>query len=413
MMLAKNSQNKLIFSSRVEQVPLALSIYINDIVYAQKRRGFDVTTLSLGEAFFDIPQFDFSKIDFVKGYHYSDSQGMPELRQKILDFYRNQYDCVFEGNEEVLITAGSKAAIYLAILATVDAGQEVLIHEPAWLSYQEHARLVDATSKFIPFDTPVERFGEFINERTRLLIINNPNNPAGRLYTADELANLVACCRAHGVWLMVDEAYSDYLEPGQFHSALDFDPERNTVIIANSLSKNMGMSGWRIGYLIAHRELIRRVLKLNQHIITCAPTLLQAYLTKYFDQIIAITLPQARDIVNKRQRVAKMMDSLGIEYLPGSGTFYFFVSIGDFPASSQDLALYLLLCHNIATVPGSAYGASTERFLRVSIGVESDERIADALALLRSILHSRPDISAKLPEKLTAFDISPFNASRD
>lgn len=167
-MLANNSKNKLDFSSRVERVPLALSIYINDIVYAQKRRGFDVTTLSLGEAFFDIPQFDFSKIDFVKGYHYSDSQGMPELRQKILDFYRSQYGCVFEGNEEVLITAGSKAAIYLAILATVDAGQEVLIHEPAWLSYQEHARLVDATPKFIPFDTPVERFSEFITDRKRI-----------------------------------------------------------------------------------------------------------------------------------------------------------------------------------------------------------------------------------------------------
>lgn len=125
------------------------------------------------------------------------------------------------------------------------------------------------------------------------------------------------------------------------------------------------------------------MLKLNQHIITCAPTLLQAYLTKYFDQIISITLPQAREIVNKRQRVAKMMDSLGIEYLPGNGTFYFFVSIGNFPASSLDLALYLLLSHNIATVPGSAYGASTERFLRVSIGAESDERIADALGTLR------------------------------
>ncbi len=409
-MRVKNTKNELIFSNRVERVPLALSIYINDIVYAQKRRGFDVTTLSLGEAFFDIPQFDFSKIDFVKGYHYSDSQGMPELRQKIIDFYRSQYKCVFEGIEEVLITAGSKAAIYLAILATVDAGQEVLIHEPAWLSYQEHVRLVDATPKFIPFDAPVEKFGEFITESTRLVIINNPNNPAGRLYTADELESLVECCSARNVWLLVDEAYSDYLEPDQFHSALDFDPERKTVIIANSLSKNMGMSGWRIGYLIANRDLICRVLKLNQHIITCAPTLLQAYLTKYFDQIIAITLPQARDIVNKRQRVAAMMDSLGIEYLSGSGTFYFFVSIGDFPASSQDLSLYLLLCHNVATVPGSAYGVSTERFLRVSIGAESDERIADALALLRSILHSQPDISAQLQERLTAFNISPFNS---
>lgn len=404
---------ELQFSARVEQVPLALSIYINDIVYAQKRKGFDITTLSLGEAFFDIPQFDFSKIDFVKGYHYSDSQGLPELRHKILDFYRSQYGCSLDGLEEVLITAGSKAAIYLAILATVNAGEEVLIHEPAWLSYQEHARLVDATPQFIPFDTPVEDFGRFINERTRLLIINNPNNPAGRLYTAEELENLVATCRERGVWLMVDEAYSDYLAPGLFHSALDFDPDRQTVIIANSLSKNMGMSGWRIGYLIAHPELIRRVLKLNQHIITCAPTVLQAYLVKYFDQIINVTLPQAREMSIKRQRVAEIMDKLGLQYLPGCGTFYFFVGIGDFPASSQDLALYLLLFHNIATVPGSAYGASTERFLRISVGAESDERIAEALAVLRSTLHSRPDIESQLTEKLVASGIAPFESTHE
>jgi len=398
------------FSGRVEAVPQALSIYINEIVYAQKRRGFDIITLSLGEAFFDIPLFDFRKIDFVRGYHYSDSQGLPELREKILDYYRAHYGCHLDGPEDVLITAGSKAAIYLAILATVDAGQEVLIHEPAWLSYQEHVRLADATSRFIPFDISVDRFGDFITERTRLLIINNPNNPAGRLYSSKEMSGLVACCRDRGVWLMVDEAYSDFLEPDQFQSALDFDPQRDTVIIANSLSKNMGMSGWRIGYLIAHQALISRVLKLNQHIITCAPTLLQAYLAKYFEQILAVTLPQAQDIVAKRRRVSSVMDSLGIEYLSGSGTFYFFVGIGDFPASSLDLALYLLLCHNIAAVPGSAYGASTERFLRVSIGAESEERIAESLAVLKSILHSRPDVSQRVSEKLAFFNIAPFNA---
>lgn len=396
------------FSERVERVPAALSIYINEIVYAQKRRGFDITTLSLGEAFFDIPLFDFRKIDFVKGYHYSDSQGLPELRRKILDFYTHQYGSALYGQEDVLITAGSKAAIYLAMLATVNAGEEVLIHEPAWLSYQEHVRLVDAVPRFIPFDTPIAEFSTWMNARTRLLIINNPNNPAGRLYTPQELAELVVACRTRGIWLMVDEAYSDFLEPGLFRSALDFDPERRTVIIANSLSKNMGMSGWRIGYLIAHPELIRRVLKLNQHLITCAPTVLQAYLAQYFDRIIGLTLPQAQEVVAKRQRVATKMDALGIDYLPGCGTFYFFVGIGDFPASSQDLALYLLLFHNIATVPGSAYGASTERFLRVSVGTETEERIADALAVLRSVLHACPDIAPQVAEKLAALGFSPF-----
>jgi aspartate/methionine/tyrosine aminotransferase len=405
--------NSMSFSTRVRHLPAALSIYINQIVYEQKRRGLDITTLSLGEAFFDLPLFDFRKIDFVKGYHYSDSQGLPELRRLILDFYRTQYGCRFDGNEEVLITAGSKVAIYLAILATVDAGDEVLIHEPAWLSYQEHARLVDAKPSFIPFDAPVATFGDYMGPRTRMLVINNPNNPAGRLYSADELRQLVGLCRERGVWLLVDEAYSDFLRPGLFHSAIDFDPERRTVIIANSLSKNMGMSGWRIGYLIAHSELIAQVLKLNQHMITCAPTVLQAYLVKYFQRIIDITLPQAQEVALKRERVAVKMDELGIRYLSGSGTFYFFVDIGDFPASSLDLSLYLLLFHNIATVSGSAYGASTERFLRVSIGAESEERIADALAVINNVLHARPDVAPMVAARLGESGLCAFDSAND
>ncbi|MDP2835049.1 MAG: pyridoxal phosphate-dependent aminotransferase [Pseudomonadota bacterium] len=401
------------FSHRVRQVPAALSIHINEIVYAQKRRGFDITTLSLGEAFFDLPLFDFRKIDFVKGYHYSDSQGLPELRRLILEFYASQYGCELHGGEEVMITAGSKAAIYMAMLATVNAGEEVLIHEPAWLSYQEHARLVDATPRFIPFATPIERFGDYLGERARMLIINNPNNPAGRLYSADDLRALVALCRERNVWLLVDEAYSDFLQPGLFRSALDFDPERRTVIIANSLSKNMGMSGWRIGYLIAHPDLIAQVLKLNQHIITCAPTVLQAYLVKYFHSIIGITLPQALEVVAKRERVAAKMREMGITHMPGCGTFYFFVSIGDFPASSLDLSLYLLLFHNIATVSGSAYGASTERFLRISIGTETEERIADALAVIRNVLHARPDVAPLVANKLRESGFSTFQATHD
>ncbi len=397
------------FSNRVRYLPAALSIYINQIVYEQKRRGLDITTLSLGEAFFDLPLFDFRKIDFVKGYHYSDSQGLPELQRLILGFYRKQYGCRFNGNEEVLITAGSKVAIYMAILATVDAGDEVLIHEPAWLSYQEHARLVDAKPSFIPFNVPVSNFGEYMGTRTKMLVINNPNNPAGRLYSADELQRLVGLCRERRVWLLVDEAYSDFVRPGLFHSAIDFDPERKTVIIANSLSKNMGMSGWRIGYLIAHPKLIAQVLKLNQHMITCAPTVLQAYLVKYFQRIIDITLPQAQEVAFKRDRVALKMNELGIRYLSGSSTFYFFVDIGDFPATSLDLSLYLLLFHNIATVSGSAYGESTERFLRLSIGAESEERIADALTVISFVLQSRPDVSPLVSARLRDYGMFAFD----
>jgi aspartate/methionine/tyrosine aminotransferase len=295
----------------------------------------------------------------------------------------------------------------------VDAGNEVLIHEPAWLSYQEHVRLVDATPRFIPFDTPIERFVDYFAPSARMLVINNPNNPAGRLYSTEELTQLVHLCRSHGVWLLVDEAYSDFLDVKQFHSALEFDSARDTVIIANSLSKNMGMSGWRIGYLIANSDLISKVLKLNQHIITCAPTVLQAYLAKYFHRIIEITLPQARDIVAKRHRVELKLKAIGLDCLPGCGTFYFFVNIGDFPSSSLDLSLYLLLFHNIATVSGSAYGASTERFLRVSIGTESEERIADALMVIRNVLNAPIKVGPLVEARLIELGVKSYVSNRE
>ncbi len=295
----------------------------------------------------------------------------------------------------------------------MDAGNEVLIHEPAWLSYQEHVRLVDATPRFIPFDTPIERFVDYFAPSARMLVINNPNNPAGRLYSTEELTQLVHLCRSHGVWLLVDEAYSDFLDVKQFHSALEFDSARDTVIIANSLSKNMGMSGWRIGYLIANSDLISKVLKLNQHIITCAPTVLQAYLAKYFHRIIEITLPQARDIVAKRHRVELKLKAIGLDCLPGCGTFYFFVNIGDFPSSSLDLSLYLLLFHNIATVSGSAYGASTERFLRVSIGTESEERIADALMVIRNVLNAPIKVGPLVEARLIELGVKSYVSNRE
>ena len=395
-------------SRRSRQTPPALSIYVNEIVYKLKRQGRDITTLSLGEAFFDIPTFDFGQLDLVKGYHYCDSQGLPELRKVIADYYLDRYGVKVDGEKSVLVTAGSKAAIYMAVLATLNPGDEVLIHEPAWLSYQEHVRLADATSRFIPFSASVEEFESYFTYQTRMVIINNPNNPAGKIYSTDELETLVQICRRRQAWLLVDEAYSDFTRPGAFHSVLEIDPDCSVSIVANSLSKNLGMSGWRLGYLITSPALITETLKLNQHIVTCAPTILQAYVARYFKQIFAATLPQALDVALKRERIAQRIQGRQLQTLPGEATFYFFVSIGDFPGSSMDFALHLLLNHNIAVVPGSAYGKSTERFVRMSIGTESEERIEEALEVIRNTLYSRPDVRASVLSGLESLGVAPF-----
>lgn len=370
------------FSDRVKAIPQALSIYINQLVYDLRRHGEDVVTLSLGEAYFDIPLFDFTKLDVMKGYHYSDSQGIPSLRDKIAKFYATQYQTPVDGATEVLITAGSKPAIFMAIQAIVNSGDEIAIHEPAWLSYQEQARLNDASVRFIPYHCDIAEFERHFTPRTRMLIINNPNNPAGRLYTRAELESLYEQCRRRGIYILIDEAYSDFVVDEEFWSLARIVPDKDGIIVANSLSKNLGMSGWRIGYLIGKGDFIQQVLKLNQHIITCAPSILLYYVDHYLEEILSATLPQVRDVVEKRKRIASEMDAIGLKRLGGSSTFYFFASIEEFPGTSLEFALELLLDQGIAVVPGSAYGESTSRFVRISIGTESEERIVEALTVI-------------------------------
>jgi len=399
------------FNSVVETIPQALSIYINQIIYERKRKGFDVTTLSLGEAYFDIPLFNFKKLDVEKCYHYSESQGLPELRAKIASFYGKMYGAPVDYKTELLLSAGSKPLIYMAIQAVLNPGDEATIHEPAWLSYQEQLKLAGVKPKFIPYNCPPKEFSDYFNKKTRMLIINNPNNPAGSIYSRDDLLEIYRQCRSRGIYVLIDEAYSDFvIENSQFHSMAKLIPDKDGVIVVNSLSKNMGMSGLRVGYVISSPDVIQQILKLNQHLITCASTIVLHYLARYFDDIIAITLPQVKEVVKKRQRVQDLMDQLGLHYLKGGCTFYFFLDIGDFKHSSLELSLYMILKHNIAVVPGSAYGESTERFVRVSIGTESEERIHNALIVLSNILSQKTFDIEELNSMLDENHISRFQS---
>jgi aspartate/methionine/tyrosine aminotransferase len=382
----------------------ALSIQINQTVYELKRAGRDVTTLSLGEAFFEIPMFDFGALDFAQGYHYSDSQGTPGLRAKIADYYGSRYGASVNGRSEVLITAGSKVAIFLCMLTALNPGDEVAIHEPCWLSYPQQARLCGATPVFIPYDVEPGDFGAYLSPRTKMLIVNNPNNPSGRVYDAEELAAIHRLCSARGIYVLVDEAYSDFVIDREFPSMAAIVPDKKGMIVVNSLSKNMGMSGWRIGYVIAEASFIQELLKANQHLVTCAPTILLTYCERYFDQILAATLPQVRATVDKRNRIRDYIDRIGLTRLHGDATFYFFVGIGNFPGTSMDFAMHLLLNERIAVVPGAAYGQSTDRFVRISVGVESEDRVHAALVAIKALSQINSftpyDYNAGLAEQL-------------
>lgn len=389
-------------SNKMNNIPEALSIYMNQIVYSEKRKGIDIITLSLGEAFFEIPELPFSEIDFVKGYHYSDSMGIPQLRTKILQYYNTEYGAQLNNIEEILISSGSKAIIYMTMMCILEQGDEVLIHEPAWLSYQEQAKLAGAVPKFIPYNCPMNMFSNYITERTKLLVLNNPNNPAGWVYTKEQLQNIYNICREKGVYILIDEAYSDFIGKGEsFTSMAAIAEDLEGVFIVNSLSKNMGMSGWRIGYVISHEKNIKTLLKLNQHIITCAPTVLQLYIAHYFDEIIAVTLPQVQEVVEKRNRILEYIDSIGLKHLNGASTFYIFLCVEELEIDTLDFCLFLLFKYGISTVPGGAYGQSTESFIRIGIGAEPEERIYYALDIIRMVLEEKMSDRRYVDEKLS------------
>src|SRR3990167_11467029 len=137
-------------SQKINEMPGALSVYFNQLVYDLKRKQQDITTLSLGEAFFKIPYFDFQRLDFDRGYHYSDTKGLPSLREKIANYYCKQYETSIS-EDNIIISAGSKMIIYMCMQAILNPNDEVLIHEPAWLSYKEQAHIVGAKACFIPY----------------------------------------------------------------------------------------------------------------------------------------------------------------------------------------------------------------------------------------------------------------------
>ena len=296
----------------------------------------------------------------------------------------------------------------MAFQTILNPGDEVLLHEPTWLSYPELIKLVDGIPKFIPLDCQLKEFKNYVTEKTRMIVINNPNNPSGKVYTREELSLLYDFCKTRGIYILVDEAYDSFVAEKDFVSMANIVPDKKGIIVVNSLSKNFGISGWRIGYVISNAEIIYNMLKLNQHMITCAPTILQLYVAKHFYQILEKTLPQARLLVDRRKEIEDYLHSIGLKTLPGSATFYLFISIEKYKYSSLEFALYLLTKYHIAVVPGSAYGQSTENFIRISIGTESVDSIKRAIDTIKRVIFENEFDSDFLTKELQKLKVSNF-----
>ena len=197
----------------------------------------------------------------------------------------------------------------------------------------------------------------------------------------------MSIARKNNIYLLSDEAYSDFVpENKKFVSLGSIDHNLENSIVCNSISKNYGISGWRLGYVISNESLIYQILKINQHLITCPATILEYYIEKHFDDIIKITKPQIRVIVEFRAKVAEYMRSIGLKFSDGEAAWYFFLSIAPTKLSSDEFSMKLLNEYNICVVPGIGYGKTCASYVRLAVGSEPWERVKSGVDKIKQLI---------------------------
>jgi aspartate/methionine/tyrosine aminotransferase len=309
--------------------------------------------------------------------HYGPPAGLPALREAIV-----RRDAVRAGVSydpaDVIVTPGGKFALLTALMGTVEAGDEVLVPEPGWVSYGPCVRLCGGTpvamSMLDRIDTSaLERV---VTPRTKAVIVNSPVNPTGRVFSAAEIASLLAFAQRHDLWILFDQVYSDLLYQGDFPCPQRLPGGQERVFVIDSLSKTFGMTGWRLGYLLTPPGLSKPILKFMQHSIYCVPGFVQAA------GITALSLehelvPTYRKVFRSRLEIAAARLSAvpGITCELPPATFYLFPSVA---APDTEVSKRWLDQIDVATVPGSSFGAPGAGHLRLSLTCSEGE-LDDAL----------------------------------
>jgi aspartate/methionine/tyrosine aminotransferase len=304
--------------------------------------------------------------------HYSAPAGEPSLRTAIaareVERSGEQYD-----PDDILVTPGGKFALLTALMGIVNPGDEVLVPEPGWVSYGPCVRLCGGVPVAVPMLDRLDpaAIAAVVTERTRVLILNSPVNPTGRVLSEAELVAVIALAQRHDIWIVFDQVYSDLTYGGKmpFPQALNGGFERTLVV--DSLSKSFGMTGWRLGYLALPPGMAKALVKFLQHSIYCVPAFIQAA----GEQALLLRhelVPVYREVFRRRlERAAAKLDAVpGIKCTMPDATFYLFPKVA---ADDTAVAQRWLAEGDVAVMPGSAFGPAGKGHLRMSLSCDDGD----------------------------------------
>ena len=297
---------------------------------------------------------------------YTSHAGLPALRERVAA----DYPYLEQRPERVIITAGSQEALYLALLALVDEGDEVLLPNPGFVAYPTIVRMAGGTASFyrLPrergFQFDVDDFRRALTPRTKVVVCISPSNPTGRTLSERDLQDVAEAVRDHGAYLISDEIYRDLYYTAERPGSLSSFYERTIVI--GGLSKSMSMTGWRLGWLCGDEPLVQAALVLHGYVTTCASAVSQkASLVSWSDEAERARAGFRETFRARRDHLLGLIESeLGLRAVVPDGAFYTMLDVGEFGPSMQ--VAEALLEERVITVPGAAFGSESEGFLRVS-----------------------------------------------
>lgn len=365
-----------------------------DIVSEMK----DAISLGVGEPDFETPWHirDEGIFSLEKGRtFYTSNSGLKELRVAIADYMKRSQGVDYDPIHEILITVGGSEAIDLMFRAMINAGDEVLIPQPSYVSYEPCAILADAKPVIInlkaenKFRLTPEELESACTEKSKILVLPFPNNPTGSIMTKEDLEALVPIIIKHNLYVLSDEIYGELTYTGKHVSIASLPGMRERTILVNGFSKAYAMTGWRLGYACGPAAIVRQMTKIHQYAIMCAPTTSQYAAVEALNNGDA-DVEMMRESYNERRRfVLNMLKEMGLPCFEPEGAFYVFPCIAEFGMSAEFFATKLLKEKKVAIVPGTAFGDCGEGYLRISYAYSIDnlrkalERLKDFVEELR------------------------------
>lgn len=367
-----------------------LSDKVIDIKPSGIRKFFDlvvemndpnVISLGVGEPDFDTPWHirDEGIYSLEKGRtHYTSNAGLKELKIEIDRFLTRRYGVSYDPNKEIMVTVGGSEAIDIAMRAMLDPGDEALIPQPSYVSYVPCAVLANGTPVIIElkeedeFRLTPEELEAAITPKTKLLVLPFPNNPTGGVMEKSDLEKIAKIIIEHDLFVLSDEIYSEltYLENHVTIASLPGMKERTIVI--NGFSKSHAMTGWRLGYACGPEPIIKQMLKIHQYAIMCAPTTSQYAAVEALRNGDEDVAGMREEYDGRRRYLLHRFEEMGLTCFEPFGAFYAFPCIKEFGMTSEEFATELLKQQKLAVVPGTAFGACGEGYLRISYAYSLD-----------------------------------------